>query len=90
MVTWYKNGETLDGDQYNAATGLLTFSSILFADRGLYKCEARNFLGFDYATVEITVEGKWKIRGHQKIVLTISILRLLLAFVAFFVFLIVG
>ena len=58
VVTWYKNGEALDGDQYNAATGLLTFSSILFADRGLYKCEARNFLGFDYATVEITVEGK--------------------------------
>ena len=58
VVTWYKNGEALDGNQYNAATGLLTFSSILFADRGLYKCEARNFLGFDYATVEITVEGK--------------------------------
>lgn len=64
VVMWYKNGEALDGNQYNAATGLLTFSSILFADRGSYKCEARNFLGFDYATVEITVEGKWKIRGH--------------------------
>lgn len=64
VVTWYKNGEAIDGNQYNAATGLLTFSSILFADRGWYKCEARNFLGIDYATVEITVEGKWKIRGH--------------------------
>ena len=33
---------------------------------------------------------KWKIRAHQKIIFTISILGLLLAFVAFFVFLIVG
>ena len=38
-------------------TGELKFPSIQFGDRGLYKCEARNFLGFDSATVKIVVEG---------------------------------
>ena len=61
MVTWYKNGEKLDNDYYNADTGTLAFPTILFADRGLYKCETRNFLGFDSATVEIIVEGMVRI-----------------------------
>ena len=38
-------------------TGELTFPSIQFGDRGLYRCEARNFLGFDSTTVKIVVEG---------------------------------
>ena len=58
VVTWFKNGEEVDSGTYNADTGLLTFHNIQFADRGLYKCEARNFLGFDSATVEIIVHGK--------------------------------
>ena len=57
VVTWYKNGEVIDSDNFDADTGMLTFPSIQFADRGLYKCETRNFVGFDSATVEITVEG---------------------------------
>jgi len=55
VVTWFKNGEEVDSGTYNADAGLLTFNNIQFADRGLYKCEARNFLGFDSATVEIIV-----------------------------------
>ena len=47
----------LDNSLYNAVTGVLTFLSIQFGDRGLYRCEARNFLGFDSATVKIVVEG---------------------------------
>lgn len=54
-VTWYKNGEMVDSSNYDADMGTLTFLSIQYADRGLYKCEARNFLGFDSATVEIIV-----------------------------------
>ena len=57
VVTWYKNGGVLDSVNYDADTGMLTFASIQFADRGLYKCEARNFLGVDTTTVKITVEG---------------------------------
>ena len=60
MVTWFKNGEEVNNGTYNADTGLLTFHNIQFADRGLYKCEARNFLGVDSATVEIIVNGKQK------------------------------
>lgn len=47
----------IDSSNYDAGMGTLTFLSIQFADRGLYKCEARNFLGFDSATVEIIVVG---------------------------------
>ena len=57
VVTWYKNGEAIDSDNFDADTGMLTFTGIQFADRGLYKCETRNFVGTDSATVEITVEG---------------------------------
>ena len=56
-ITWYKNDQKLDTSLYNAATGVLTFPSIQFGDRGLYRCEARNFLGFDSTTVKIVVEG---------------------------------
>ncbi|KAL9961572.1 hypothetical protein ACROYT_G030534 [Oculina patagonica] len=55
-VTWYRNGQKLDSRSYDAVTGVLTFPSIQFGDRGLYKCEARNFLGIDSATVKIVVE----------------------------------
>ena len=34
------------------------FPSIQFNDRGLYKCEARNFLGVESATVKVVVESK--------------------------------
>ena len=57
VVTWYKNGEVIGSGNFDSDTGMLTFPSIQFADRGLYKCETRNFVGFDSATVEITVEG---------------------------------
>ena len=60
VVTWFKNEEEVNNSTYNADTGLLTFHNIQFADRGLYKCEARNFLGIDSATVEIIVNGKQK------------------------------
>ena len=56
-ITWYRNGQKLDSANYDAVTGELKFPSIQFGDRGLYKCEARNFLGFDSATVKIVVEG---------------------------------
>ena len=59
-ITWYKNDQELDNSHYNAVTGVLTFPSIQFGDRGLYRCEARNFLGFDSATVKIVVEGTEK------------------------------
>lgn len=36
---------------------MLTFPSIQFSDRGLYRCEARNFIGVESATVKIVVEG---------------------------------
>ncbi|CAH3123360.1 unnamed protein product [Porites lobata] len=55
-ITWYKNGEALDGSKYDADSGMLTLNDIQFADHGVYKCEARNFLGFDSATVELVVE----------------------------------
>ena len=58
VITWYKDGENLDGDYYSADTGMLTFANIQFADRGLYRCEARNFVGSESATVKIVVEGK--------------------------------
>ena len=58
VVTWYKDGRELDNDYFDADTGQLIFPSIQFADRGLYKCEAKNFLGFDVATVKIAVQGK--------------------------------
>ena len=56
-ITWYKNNQKLDSNLYNAVTGVLTFPSIQFGDRGLYRCEAKNFLGFDSTTVKIVVEG---------------------------------
>lgn len=58
VITWYKDGEKLEEDYYSADTGTLTFSNIQFADRGLYRCEARNFVGSESATVKIVVEGK--------------------------------
>ena len=36
---------------------MLTFPNIQFSDRGLYRCEARNFIGVESATVKIVVEG---------------------------------
>ena len=56
-VTWYKNGQKLNSGKYNRDTGMLTFPSIQFSDRGLYRCEARNFIGVESATVKIVVEG---------------------------------
>ncbi|XP_068736238.1 uncharacterized protein [Montipora capricornis] len=56
VVTWYKDGRELDNDSFDADTGQLIFLSIQFADRGLYRCEAKNFLGFDVATVKIAVQ----------------------------------
>ena len=56
-VTWYKNGQKLNSGKYNRDTGMLTFTSIQFSDRGLYRCEARNFIGVESATVKIVVEG---------------------------------
>lgn len=56
-ITWYKNDQKLDNSLYqNRVTGALTFPSIQFGDRGLYRCEARNFLGFDSTAVKIVVE----------------------------------
>ena len=57
-ITWYKNGEALDSANYDADSGVLTLNNIQFADRGVYKCEARNFLGFDSATVELFLQGR--------------------------------
>ena len=58
-VTWYKNGEALDSANYDADSGMLTLiNNIQFADRGVYKCDARNFLGFDSAAVELFVQGR--------------------------------
>ena len=48
----------MDSRLYNKETGELTFPSIQFNDRGLYKCEARNFLGVESATVKVVVESK--------------------------------
>ena len=56
-VTWYRNGQKLNSGKYNRDTGMLTFPSIQFSDRGLYRCEARNFIGVESATVKIVVEG---------------------------------
>ena len=57
-ITWYKNGEALDSANYDADSGMLTLNNIQFADRGVYKCDARNFLGFDSAAVELFVQGR--------------------------------
>lgn len=56
-ITWYKDGRKIDSRLYKKETGVLTFPSIQFSDRGLYKCEARNFLGFESATVKVVIEG---------------------------------
>ncbi|XP_022795070.1 acetylcholinesterase collagenic tail peptide-like [Stylophora pistillata] len=56
-VTWFKNGQKMNSRKYNKDTGMLTFPSIHFNDRGLYRCEARNFIGVESATVKIVVEG---------------------------------
>lgn len=58
IITWFKDGNDLDADYYDADTGQLTFPSIQFHDRGVYRCVARNFLGSQSATVEIIVQGK--------------------------------
>ena len=58
-ITWYKNGEALDSANYDADSGMLTLNNIQFADQGVYKCEARNFLGFDSATVELFLQGRY-------------------------------
>lgn len=55
-ITWYKDGQEMDSRLYNKETGVLTFPSIQFSDRGLYKCEAKNFLGFESANVKVVVE----------------------------------
>ena len=57
-ITWYKDGQKIDARHYNRETGVLTFPSIQFSDRGLYKCEARNFVGLESATVKVVVEGR--------------------------------
>ena len=68
-ITWYKNGEALDSANYDADSGMLTLNNIQFADRGVYKCEARNFLGFDSATVELFVQGRYYLRPVSNVVL---------------------
>lgn len=47
----------MNSRHFNKEKGEITFSSVQFSDRGSYKCEARNFLGVDSATVEVAVEG---------------------------------
>ena len=68
-ITWYKNGQALDSANYDADSGMLTLNNIHFADQGVYKCEARNFLGFDSATVELFVQGRCYLRPVSNVVL---------------------
>ena len=57
-VTWYKNGQKILRG-HSPGNGILVFPDIQFGDRGLYRCEARNFIGFDTASFKIVVEGEW-------------------------------
>ncbi|CAG5127983.1 unnamed protein product, partial [Candidula unifasciata] len=62
IITWYKDGEQITGGRYTIAkSGDLKIRTLVLADSGLFKCEARNMFNTTSASGTLIVRRKTRI-----------------------------
>ena len=62
IITWYKDGQMINGERRQFKKRTLDIKAIEFEDRGIYTCTAENLLGRVQLAVNLTVKGKQLIK----------------------------